>query len=363
MVGIAIEHLTKVYPGGVTALDDLTLTVGDGQFFALLGPSGCGKTTLLRTIAGLETATSGSVRIGERDVTRLPPGDRDVAMVFQDYALFPHMSVTDNIAYPLRIRKVSRQDREAKATETAASLGLEHLMARRPAELSGGQQQRVALARAMACQPSAFLFDEPLSNLDSRLRLEARTFLKRLQRELAVTTIFVTHDQAEALAMADQIAVMEAGQIRQFGTPTEIFHRPANTFVANFIGSTPMNMVPGRLASHGVSFAGVTVPWRPVAGAAPASEAAQAVEGSRQDVLVGFRPEYTHLETDGPAATGEVEIVENLGASMLVSIMVGEQRLQAVVPEGTEPAVGQCVRVGPDPRRVLVYDTDGDLLL
>jgi len=348
MVAIRIEHLTKVFPGDTTALDDLTLTVGDGQFFALLGPSGCGKTTLLRTVAGLEQATSGSVRIGDRDVTSLAPGDRDVAMVFQDYALFPHMSVTDNVAYPLRIKKVPRSRREGKAAETAASLGLDRLMSRRPGELSGGQQQRVALARAMVGQPSAFLFDEPLSNLDARLRLEARTFLKRLQRELGVTTIFVTHDQAEALAMADQIAVMESGRIRQVGTPTEVFHRPANTFVANFIGSTPMNMVPGRLDADGVAFAGITVPRR---SAAPA-----------QDVIVGFRPEYTKLEVDGPSIDGEVEIVENLGATMLVTVMVDEQRLQAVVPEGEEPAVGGRVRIGPDPRRMLVYDSEGALL-
>src|SRR5690606_16040252 len=220
----------------------------------------CGKTTLLRTIAGLESPTSGTVRIGDRDVTALPPGARDVAMVFQDYALFPHMTVVENIAYPLKIRRQPRAERTAHATAVGEQLGLGGLMARRPAELSGGQQQRVALARAVACRPSVFLFDEPLSNLDARLRLEARTFLKRLQRELGVTTVFVTHDQAEALALADRIAVMESGQIRQLGTPREVFARPANTFVANFIGSTPMNLLPAEITNGAVKVAGHSLP-------------------------------------------------------------------------------------------------------
>ena len=199
MASIDLVGLSKVYAGGVAAVDDLSLRIGDGEFFALLGPSGCGKTTLLRTIAGLEEATGGRLLLDGRDVTTLPPGKRDVAMVFQDYALFPHMDVTDNISYPLRIQKVPGEERRQKAARTGAGLGLSHLMDRRPGQLSGGQQQRVALARAIACQPSVFLFDEPLSNLDARLRLEARTFLKRLQHELGVTTVFVTHDQAEAL--------------------------------------------------------------------------------------------------------------------------------------------------------------------
>ncbi|MEN3359295.1 MAG: multiple sugar transport system ATP-binding protein, partial [Mycobacteriales bacterium] len=242
MADLTLTGVSKVYPGGVRAVDGLDLSVADGEFFALLGPSGCGKTTLLRTIAGLEVPTAGRLSIGDRDVTSLPPGRRDVAMVFQDYALFPHMTVRDNIAYPLRIRRVGRAERHAQAAETASGLSLGALLERRPAELSGGQQQRAALARAIVSHPALFLFDEPLSNLDARLRLEARTFLKRLQRDLGVTTVFVTHDQAEALALADRIAVMEAGRIRQLGTPKQVFHRPANLFVAGFIGSTPMNL-------------------------------------------------------------------------------------------------------------------------
>ena len=357
MASIRIDTLTKVYPGDVTAIDGLDLTIGDGDFFALLGPSGCGKTTLLRTIAGLEAATDGSIHIGDRDVTALTPRDRNVAMVFQDYALFPHMTVSDNIAYPLRIKKVGRAERQGKARDTGAALGLSSLMERRPGELSGGQQQRVALARAMACQPSVFLLDEPLSNLDARLRLEARTFLKRLQQELGVTTVFVTHDQGEALAMADRIAVMEAGRIRQIGTPSEIFRRPANTFVANFIGSTPMNMLPGILRAGDLHIAGQSVRG----GAATAWAGRSAVDG---EVTVAFRPEYARLDGEGPLAfRGEVETVENLGASVLVTARTADDhRVQAVVPEGGAPEVGADVCVAPVSARVLVYDEAGELL-
>lgn len=353
MADIRIEGLSKVYPGEVTALDELSLVVEDGEFFALLGPSGCGKTTLLRTIAGLESATSGRIHLGARDVTTMDPGKRDVAMVFQDYALFPHMNVQDNIAYPLRIQKVDRRTRADKAAATADNLGLSHLLERRPGELSGGQQQRVALARAMACQPSVFLFDEPLSNLDARLRLEARTFLKRLQRDLGVTTVFVTHDQAEALAMADRIAVMEEGHIRQLGTPQEVFHRPANTFVANFIGSTPMNMLPARIR-HGTL----------EVGGQRAVRDALARDVPDQEVTVGIRPEYVRLQGQGPIGLrGEVEIVENLGATMLVTVRTeSEQRLQAVVPEGEEPLPGHFVTAVPVPERVLIYDAHGELV-
>ena len=357
MASIHIDGLTKDYPGGVTAIDGLDLTIADGSFFALLGPSGCGKTTLLRTIAGLEAATAGTLHIGERDVTTLSPGDRNVAMVFQDYALFPHMTVNENIAYPLRIKKTGRAERTAKAQKTGAALGLEALMERRPAELSGGQQQRVALARAMACQPSAFLLDEPLSNLDARLRLEARSFLKRLQRELGVTTVFVTHDQSEALAMADQIAVMEQGRIRQLGTPSEVFRRPSNTFVANFIGSTPMNLLPGVLRGGTLHLGRQSV-----------SHAAEtgwpAGTGSDGEVTVAFRPEYARVDGDGPLRfEGTVETLENLGASVLVTVRTGDDhRVQAVVPEGEEVEVGATVQVAPVPGRILVYDAQGELL-
>ncbi|MEV0167955.1 carbohydrate ABC transporter ATP-binding protein (CUT1 family) [Nonomuraea fuscirosea] len=354
MAAIELRGLTKVYPGGVRALDALDLVIPDGEFFALLGPSGCGKTTLLRTIAGLETATGGAVVIGDRDVTGVQPGARDVAMVFQDYALFPHMDVTDNIAYPLRIKKVSKNDRRDKAAEVGARLGLEHLMDRRPGQLSGGQQQRVALARVMATQAQAFLFDEPLSNLDARLRLEARTFLKKLQRELGVTTVFVTHDQAEALAMADRMAVMESGHIRQIGTPAEVFQRPANTFVAGFIGSTPMNLLDGVVRGDTLEVAGCKV-------AVPAAAEGRLSDGGK--IVYGVRPEYMtySAEPADGALGGKVSIVENLGASHLVTLDVNDVNVQAVVPEGSEPAVGDDGYALPRRDRALVY-LDGELV-
>ncbi|SCL29361.1 carbohydrate ABC transporter ATP-binding protein, CUT1 family [Micromonospora rhizosphaerae] len=360
MSAITMRELTKVYPNGVRALDALDLEIADGEFFALLGPSGCGKTTLLRTIAGLEVASGGSVRIGERTVTNLPPGQRDVAMVFQDYALFPHMTVRDNIAYPLRIKKVNKAVRQDKAASTADELGLSALLDRRPGQLSGGQQQRVALARAMACHPQVFLLDEPLSNLDARLRLEARTFLKRLQRELGVTTVFVTHDQAEALALADRIAVMEGGRIRQVGTPTEVFRRPANTFVAGFIGSTPMNLIPARVRGDDLTVAGVRLP-------VPDDARGQVVDG--ESLVYGVRPEYLdYFAEPGPdALSGQVVVVENLGSFSLVSLDVPAEddaaptSVQVVVPEGREPEPGDTGWLVPRPGRSLLY-RDGELV-
>ncbi|MGK5554226.1 ABC transporter ATP-binding protein [Actinomadura kijaniata] len=342
MAGITLHALTKVYLGGVRALDALDLEIRDGEFFALLGPSGCGKTTLLRTVAGLETATSGEVRIGDADVTRLPPGRRDVGMVFQDYALFPHMDVADNIAYPQRVRRVPRAERRTAAAGVAAELGLDGLLGRRPGELSGGQQQRVALARAMAARPRVFLLDEPLSNLDARLRLEARTFLKRLQNELGVTTVFVTHDQAEALAMADRMAVMEGGRIRQVGTPGEVFRRPANLFVASFIGSTPMNLLPARAAP----------------GPAPAGD----------DLVYGVRPEYLDY-SDEPldgAFAGRVAVVENLGSTSLVTLELdgddgAGELVHVVVGEEREPRPGARGWARPRPGRALLY-RNGELV-
>jgi multiple sugar transport system ATP-binding protein len=356
MARVEIRALTKEFPGGTRALDHLDLSIADGELFALLGPSGCGKTTLLRTIAGLEVPTSGSVWIGERDVTRLQPGARDVAMVFQDYALYPHMTVTDNVAYPLRVRGVRKAERHKRAAEAGANLSLAELLDRRPGQLSGGQQQRVALARAIAGRPQVFLFDEPLSNLDARLRLEARTFLKRLVREIGVTTVYVTHDQSEALALADRMAVMEAGRIRQLGTPTEVFQRPANVFVAAFIGSTPMNLIPATVLAGRLQVGPVRVP-------APEPAADGALDG--QDVTLGARPEYVTVEraevADG--IPGTVAVIENLGASLLVSVECDGQTIQAVTPEGAAPAIGEQVWLRVDTRRALLYDPeDGELI-
>ncbi|HEX7083709.1 MAG TPA: ABC transporter ATP-binding protein [Gaiellaceae bacterium] len=357
MGNVRIRSLTKVFPNGVRAIDELDLDIADGEFFALLGPSGCGKTTLLRTLAGLEAPTSGTLEIGGRDVTRLPPGPRDVAMVFQDYALYPHMTVVDNIAYPLKIKKVAKGERRSKAGEVGTNLGLESMLTRRPAQLSGGQQQRVALARAIAYRPQLFLLDEPLSNLDARLRLEARTFLKRLQNEVQTTTVYVTHDQAEALALADRIAVMEGGRIRQLGTPGEVFKRPANLFVAGFIGSLQMNLLPATVTGGALRVGGSAVPLPPTA-------AGHVRDGD--EVILGARPEFAVVERgpDGDGIAGTVAILENLGTEFLVTVEAEDGvTVQATVGEGEEPAEGEEVRVRPIEHRALVYRaSDGELV-
>jgi multiple sugar transport system ATP-binding protein len=356
MAAITTHDLVKEFPGGVRAVDGLSITIEDGEFFALLGPSGCGKTTLLRTIAGLEAATEGTLHIGDRDVTNLAPGDRQVAMVFQDYALFPHMVVADNIAYPLKIQKVARATRLAKAEEVGEGLALHGLMERRPGQLSGGQQQRVALARAVASSPVVFLFDEPLSNLDARLRLEARTFLKRLQRELGVTTVFVTHDQAEALALADRIAVMRDGKILQIGSPREVFARPLNTFVAGFIGSTPMNLHPATARGSTVHVAGAEVPL-------PSSATGAVTDG--QDVVWGARPEYLRwstTEVDG-GIEGTVTVIENLGASVLATLEADGALVQFIVDEDDEPAIGTRGWVVGRADRTLLFDRESEQLI
>jgi multiple sugar transport system ATP-binding protein len=352
MADLEIRGLTKIFPGGMRALDGLDLQIKDGEFFALLGPSGCGKTTLLRSIAGLETPNSGQILIGGRDVTRLPPAARDVAMVFQDYALYPHMTVADNIAYPLKVRRVGRKERRETAESVGRSLQIQGAMLdRRPGQLSGGQQQRVALARAIAYRPHVFLFDEPLSNLDARLRLEARTFLKQLQRELGVTTVYVTHDQAEALALADRMAVMDQGRIRQLDTPSNCFLRPANTFVAAFIGSTPMNLLPATVQDGKFEVAGqkVMIP-----------ETIRAQVSAGDTVILGVRPEYVSVSpTELPdSLTGTVRVLENLGVDSLVTIVVGDLRVQATVPEERVPAVGDRIWLAPDQRRLLAYRQD-----
>ncbi len=352
MAHIRTKNLIKEYPGGVRGVDDLTLDVRDGEFFALLGPSGCGKTTLLRTLAGLERSTGGSIHIGERDVTALEPGKRNLAMVFQDYALFPHMSVADNVAYPLKIQKVAKPQRLERAAAVAGSLSLGHLLERRPGQLSGGQQQRVALARAVASQPEVFLFDEPLSNLDARLRLEARTFLKRLQLDLGVTTVFVTHDQAEALALADRIAIMQAGKIQQIGTPREVFQHPVNMFVASFIGSVPMNLIPATIRDARVAIGSAALPL-------PAGVSETAVAPG-DAVTFGVRPEYltVHATPVPDALIGEVTVTENLGASLLLSVDVDGVTVKAIVDEDAEPPAGTRVWLSATPRRTLLFDAN-----
>src|SRR5581483_3538514 len=313
MPGILLDHLSKHF-GTVSAVDDVSLQIQDGEFFALLGPSGCGKTTTLRMIAGLEKATSGTIKIGERDVTELPPRERDIAMVFQDYALYPHMNLLDNIGYPLKVRGVPRAQLRQRVTEASRNLGIDHLLNRRPSELSGGQQQRAAVARAIVHHAQVFLFDEPLSNLDAKLRVEARGFLKHLQREVGVTTVYVTHDQAEAMALADHIAIMNRGQVVQAGEPLAVYRRPETTFVAGFLGSPPMNLLSGQVDVAGRK---IQVNGAPLTlDAYPQWDALAAAARQDPNVILGIRPEHltVQLQATPQAFPGEVYATEPLGA-------------------------------------------------
>src|SRR5665648_641437 len=256
MADVSFQDVTKEFPGATVAVDRLTLDIPDGEFMILVGPSGCGKTTALRLVAGLETATSGTIRIAGKNITHLSPRDRDIAMVFQNYALYPHMTVYRNLAFGLRQRKTARAEVDRRVTEVSAMLGLDELLARRPAQLSGGQRQRVAMGRALVREPKAFLLDEPLSNLDAKLRVQMRAELKRLHQQLNITTIYVTHDQVEAMTLGDRLAVMSAGKLQQVGTPQDVYERPTNVFVAHFIGSPPMNLLHAMVAEGGRAQAG-----------------------------------------------------------------------------------------------------------
>jgi multiple sugar transport system ATP-binding protein len=359
MAGVTFDAVTKAF-GAVKAVDDVSFEIADGEFVCLLGPSGCGKTTTLRLIAGLETPTSGRILIGDRDVTLAPPKQRDIGMVFQDYALYPHMTIEDNITYPLKVRGVSKAERAARAGEVAASLQIGHLLARRPAQISGGQQQRTSVARAVVHKPQVFLFDEPLSNLDAKLRLEARGFLKHLQRQLGVTAVYVTHDQAEAMALADRIAVMEEGRITQVGPPLEVYQRPATTFVANFLGSPPMNLLPARCERRNdhVRFRSATFTidatgWN---GRLPPDVA------DGEAVILGVRPEHLRLvsEAEPWSFPGEVYAVEPLGPESLVTLSVGDT-LATVRVFGDEPpdATGR-VSVRIDETKLQVFRAGGE---
>jgi len=310
MASVSFQGVTKRFDGGVTAVDRLELDVRDGEFLVLVGPSGSGKSTALRMLAGLDHPTEGRIRIGDRDVTDVAPRDRDVAMVFQNYALYPHMTVRENLGFGLRMRKTPRAEIERRVAATADKLDIGTLLARKPAALSGGQRQRVALGRAIVREPSVFLFDEPLSNLDARLRTETRTELVRLHRELRTTMVYVTHDQVEAMTMADKIVVLNAGVIEQVGSPLELYHSPRNRFVAGFIGSPAMNFFDGRLEAG---------PARRLAGRSFALELAPSGdEGPARDVVLGIRPE--HLRPAGRDADFEIRVlvVEPLGSETLV---------------------------------------------
>jgi ABC-type sugar transport system ATPase subunit len=329
---IALEGVSKTFPGGQAAVRDITLEIADGELLALVGPSGCGKSTLLRIIAGLETPTAGRLLIDGRDMTGADPQSRDLAMVFQSYALYPHMTVYDNLAYSLRVRGLDRRNIEARITSTSKALDLDAMLDRRPAQLSGGQRQRVALGRAIVREPKAFLFDEPLSNLDPALRGNARAELLGLCERLRATMIYVTHDQEEAMTLGTRVAVMRDGQIVQVDRPLTVYHRPANTFVATFIGSPAMNLLPASVLQID---------------AAPGT-------------LVGLRPQDLVVGADGLAA--RVEVVELRGHDAVVHLRLtgsDSARIRAVV-RGTPPVPGASVRLEWDADRLLTFAPDGE---
>ncbi|MCI0435431.1 MAG: sn-glycerol-3-phosphate ABC transporter ATP-binding protein UgpC [Gemmatimonadetes bacterium] len=310
MAGVALERVTRVFDGGVVAVRDLDLEARDGELLVIVGPSGSGKTTVLRIIAGLESPTSGRVRIGDRDVTDVPPADRDIAMVFQNYALYPHMSVRDNLSFGLRVRKTPKPEIARRMMAVAERLGLDTLLDRKPAALSGGQRQRVALGRALVREPSVFLFDEPLSNLDARLRVETRAELARLHRALGTTMVYVTHGQVEAMTLGQRIAVLDGGVLQQSAPPPELYLRPANLFVATFIGSPAMNLFRGRLDRND----------QPVRFIAPAmSVAVETPPPAGDEVVLGIRPEHlVPAGADFADLTVQVDVVEPIGAETLV---------------------------------------------
>jgi multiple sugar transport system ATP-binding protein len=333
---VRIESITKRF-GEAVAVDDLSLHVRDREFVSLLGPSGCGKTTTMRCVAGLERPDAGEIYIGERRVTNLQPRQRDVALVFQSYALYPHMTTRDNIGYPLKLRGMARPERERATRETAMMFGIDELLARFPRQLSGGQQQRVALSRAVVRQPKAFLMDEPLSNIDALLRVTMRAELKRLQQQLGITTIFVTHDQVEAMTLSDRIVVMDTGTVQQVGRPLEIYQRPANLFVARFVGSPPMNFFGGELRGENGRISFVSDALR-----VPVKAPSQATAAG---VTLGVRPEEIAIAAvpEAEASVGEVTLLEPLGHETIVHLAVGGENVRVRISGGEEYAAGQRV--------------------
>jgi multiple sugar transport system ATP-binding protein len=355
MARIVLEEVTKRF-GRTTAVDAVDLEVEDGELVVLLGPSGCGKTTLLRCVAGLEYPDGGRVRIGDRDVTDLPPRQRDIAMVFQSYAVFPHLKVFDNIAFGLKMRKVDRSKIRDSVERAASLVELSDYLDRYPAQLSGGQRQRVAVARAIVMEPAVLLMDEPLSNLDALLRLTFRAELKKLVSELGTTAIYVTHDQVEALSLGDRIAVMDQGRIVQHDTPTRVYAEPASRFVGGFIGNPPMNFLAGRLGGNGrpelrIGEHAIELP----AGAAPAASG---------ETLVGIRAEniVPATEPSPGAVPARTQVVEPLGSHLLLTAAIGEQLLKVVAPVDFPAQPNRDLWLRLEPAKLRLFELDGDRL-
>ncbi len=356
MGSVELKNVTKIFPPKTVAINNVNLKVHDGEFFILLGPSGCGKTTTLRIIAGLEKPTKGRVYIDNEDVTDLPPRKRDIAMVFQTWALYPHMKVYDNIAFPLKLRKVAKDEIDRRVKEVAKMLQIETLLDRYPRQLSGGQQQRVALARALVRKPKVWLLDEPLSNLDAILRVQMRAELKRLQKELKITAIYVTHDQVEAMSMGDRVAVLNAGRVLQVGAPNEVYNKPNTLFVASFIGSPPMNFMRVALKNEGGNYAlvaeGVSIPLP--------TELGKIIEEKASDVndlILGVRPEHLELSTaENSNIRGEVYVIEPLGSETILNIKVGDNIIKARLLKETTLSIGSKVFLKVSTNSIHVFD-------
>ena len=363
MASISLRGITKRFSdGGPEALSTVDLDIEDGEFVVLVGPSGCGKTTLLRIVAGLETATEGHMLIDGKDISKVRPGDRDIAMVFQNYALFPHLTVEENIGFGLRIRRTPKVNRRERVRETAALLGLESYLDRRPGELSGGQRQRVAMGRAIVRHPVAFLMDEPLSNLDAKLRVEMRAEISRLQRTLASTTIYVTHDQTEAMTMGDLVVVLDKGVVQQVAKPSELYQHPANSFVARFIGAPMMNLLRGSWVDGQLQVGGSRVEeFRCIL------ERDDGDVGDVRDLLVGIRPEHVHTvpaENGQAVVNGRVALVEHLGKEAQVHLDVDKGSvasetgiLVATVDPADAPEEGTMIGIGFDHDKAHFFDT------
>ncbi len=364
MAGVRLVDVWKIF-GDFQAVKEMNLEIKDGEFMVLLGPSGCGKTTTLRMIAGLEEPSKGQIYIGDKLVADpekgifIPPKDRDIAMVFQSYALYPHMTVYDNIAFPLKLRKVPKQEIDQRVREVAELLGLTELLNRKPRELSGGQRQRVALGRAIVRRPKVFLMDEPLSNLDAKLRVKMRAELKKLQRQLGVTTIYVTHDQVEAMTMGDRIAVMNAGVLQQVGTPEEVYDKPANTFVAGFIGSPPMNFLDASVTEDGfLDFGEFRLKLLP-----DQFEVLQELDYVGKEVIFGIRPEdvydalFAQVKVPGEnMVRARVDIVENLGGEKVVHLRVGGLSFVGKFSAESKVREGEEVDVVFDMKKIHTFD-------
>ncbi|MGO4572368.1 ABC transporter ATP-binding protein [Microvirga sp. 2TAF3] len=344
MASVEIKDVKKAF-GATQVIHGVSVDIQDGEFVILVGPSGCGKSTLLRMVAGLENITGGEIRIGSRLVNNVPPKERDIAMVFQNYALYPHMTVADNMAFSLKLKNAPKAEIATKVNRAAEILGLTKLLDRYPRQLSGGQRQRVAMGRAIVRDPQVFLFDEPLSNLDAKLRVQMRTEIKALHQRLKTTTVYVTHDQIEAMTMADKIVVMHDGIVEQMGAPLELYDRPVNLFVAGFIGSPAMNVLEGRIESSGFVMGDLTLPVQNAPGASV-----------RRPVYYGIRPEHFHLSDEGIPV--EVSVIEPTGSETQVFARVQGREITCVFRERIAARPGETIRVLPDPALVHLFDKE-----